>query len=96
MMLIIWKLARKKQIMTQFFVETLFIIAIGASIGILISLGILALLSALPIDEFVGKPSVSVWVAMVALSLLAGIGFTAGYFPARKAANLNVIDCLHY
>jgi putative ABC transport system permease protein len=88
--------AKKRHIMTQFFVETFFIIAIGASIGILISIGILFVLRMLPIDDFVGTPSISIWVAAVALSLLAAIGVIAGFFPARKASNLNVIDCLHY
>ena len=50
----------------------------------------------LPIDDFVGKPSISWWVASVALAILASIGFIAGYFPARRAANLNVVDCIHY
>lgn len=88
--------AKRRHIMVQFFVETFFIIAIGACIGTLISIGILLLISALPIDEFVGTPSVSPWVALVAVSLLGSIGFIAGFFPARKAANLNVVDCLHY
>ncbi len=88
--------AKRQQIMVQFFTETFFIIAIGAVIGIIISIGLLFLITLLPIDEFVGTPSISLWVALVALSLLAGIGFIAGFFPARKAANLNVIDCLHY
>ena len=88
--------AKKRHIMTQFFVETFFIIAIGAAIGIVISFILLFLISKLPIDEFVGTPSISWWVATVALCLLGGIGFIAGYFPARRAANLNVVDCLHY
>ena len=88
--------AKKHHILFQFFVETFFIIAIGALIGCLISAGILLLISMLPIDEFVGTPNISWWVALVALSVLAAIGFIAGFFPARKAANLNVVDCLHY
>lgn len=88
--------AKKHHIMLQFFVETFFIIGIGAFIGTLISLALLFGISMLPIEEFVGIPSVSLWVALVALSLLGAIGFIAGFFPARKAANLNVVDCLHY
>lgn len=88
--------AKKHHIMIQFFFETFFIIGIGALIGTLISLGLIFLISMMPIDEFVGTPSVSLWVALVAVSLLGGIGFIAGFFPARKAANLNVVDCLHY
>jgi len=82
--------------MSQFFLETFFVIGIGALIGVLISLLILGAMSLLPIDDFVGRPSLSWWVALVALSILTGIGFIAGYFPAKKAANLQVINCLRY
>jgi putative ABC transport system permease protein len=87
--------AKKHHIMTQFFVETFFIISLGAIIGILISMVLIFLITLLPIDEFVGTPSISWWVAAVALFLLGAIGFIAGYFPARRAAGLNVVDCLH-
>ena len=88
--------AKKRHIMFQFLGETFFIIAIGAAVGILIASMILFGISLLPIDEFVGTPSVSPWVALVALSILGSVGFIAGFFPARKAANLNVVKCLHY
>ncbi|MBD3290572.1 FtsX-like permease family protein, partial [candidate division KSB1 bacterium] len=88
--------AKKRHIMSQFFIETFFIILIGAVIGILISVGIISVLAMLPLDDFVGSPSLSLWVAAVALSVLAAIGFIAGYFPARKAANLQVVECLRY
>jgi len=88
--------AKRYHIMHQFFLEAFFIIAIGATIGIIISLLILYGISMLPIDDFVGTPQVSAWVALVALSVLAGIGIIAGFFPARKAANLQVVDCLRF
>ncbi|MFZ5517830.1 MAG: ABC transporter permease [Candidatus Zhuqueibacterota bacterium] len=88
--------AKKRHVMLQFFVETFFIVFIGAFIGTLISIGILLILSILPIEEFVGTPSVSWWVAGAAIGILAAIGFIAGFFPARKAANLDVIECLRY
>ena len=88
--------ARKRHILGQFFLETFFIIFVGAFIGTLISLSLIFVISMLPIEEFVGKPSVSWWVALAAVSVLAAIGFIAGFFPARKAANLKVIDCLRW
>ena len=88
--------AKKRTILGQFFLETFFIIFIGAFIGTLISLLLIWGVSMLPIDEFVGTPSVSWWVALIAICVLGAIGFIAGYFPARKAANLNVIDCLRW
>ena len=88
--------AKKRNILGQFFLETFFIIFVGAFIGTLISLSLIFIISMLPIEEFVGKPSVSWWVALAAVSVLAAIGFIAGFFPARKAANLKVIDCLRW
>jgi len=88
--------AKRYQIMNQFFLETFFIIGIGALVGLIISLLMLGAISVLPIDEFVGTPSISWWVALAALSILTGIGLIAGYFPAKKAANLQVINCLRY
>ncbi|NOZ62125.1 MAG: FtsX-like permease family protein [Calditrichaeota bacterium] len=88
--------AKKRHILGQFFLETFFIIFIGALIGALISLGIIFIISVLPLEQFVGKPSVSWWVALTAVSILGFIGFIAGLFPAKKAANLNVIECLRF
>lgn len=88
--------AKKRHILGQFFLETFFIILVGALIGTLISLLLIFIISMLPIEQFVGKPSVSWWVAMTAIFVLGLIGFIAGLFPAKKAANLNVIDCLRW
>jgi len=88
--------AKKRNILGQFFLETFFIISIGALIGIGISFLLIWLVSLMPIDEFVGTPTISWWVGFTAISILAAIGFIAGFFPARKAANLNVIDCLRW
>lgn len=88
--------ARSRNIMGQFFLETLFIVFLGAAIGYLISAGLIALIAMLPIDEFVGTPHIAWWVSVAAFSILAVIGLFAGYFPAKKAASLNVVDCLHY
>jgi len=88
--------AKKRHILGQFFLEAFFIIFIGATIGVIISLLLILAISMLPIEEFVGKPSISWWVALAAIAVLGAIGFIAGLFPARKAANLDVIDCLRY
>jgi putative ABC transport system permease protein len=86
--------ATKSNIMFQFFMETFFIIAIGSSIGFLIALGITIALGYIPIKEFVGTPEISIEVAVATAAVLSLIGLVAGLLPARKAANLNVVDCL--
>jgi putative ABC transport system permease protein len=86
--------AKKSNILVQFFLETLFIILIGSVFGFLISVGLIQALQYLPIKDFVGTPEFSFEVALAAISVLAIVGFTAGLMPARKAASLDVIECL--
>ena len=86
--------ARRRSILAQFFAETFFIIAIGSTIGFLIAWGITLAMRYIPITEFVGTPEISVTVALATVFVLAVIGLAAGLFPARRAANLNVVECL--
>ncbi len=86
--------AKRSNILFQFFMETFFIIAIGSSIGFGIAYGIIQLMKLMPIQEFVGTPVLSAEVAVAAIFVLSVIGFTAGLMPARRAANLDVVECL--
>jgi putative ABC transport system permease protein len=86
--------AHRRHILQQFFAETIFIVAIGAVLGFLISYGIVKLLGLMPIEEFFGKPAISPIVALATIALLAVIALFAGFFPARRAANLDPVECL--
>ena len=86
--------ARKRDILFQFFLETFLIVGIGALLGFLIALGLIQALAYIPIQEFVGTPQLSPTVAAITMSLLAGIAFFAGFFPARKASLLDPVECL--
>lgn len=86
--------AHRRDIMWQFFAETIFIVAIGALLGFLISYALVKLLGLLPIQEFVGTPVISPIVALATMTLLAVIALFAGFFPARRAANLDPVECL--
>ncbi len=86
--------ATKRSILFQFFMETFFIIALGATIGFIIAFLIIQLLQFIPIKEFVGTPVISLSVTLSTITILLLIGLAAGLMPARKAANLNVVECL--
>jgi putative ABC transport system permease protein len=86
--------ARRRDILFQFFLEAFVIVLVGATFGFVISFGLVELVGMLPIQEFVGTPTVSLEVAGVTILLLALIAVLSGYFPARKAALLDPVECL--
>jgi putative ABC transport system permease protein len=86
--------ASRWTIMVQFFAETFLILGIGAAIGFVIAVGLARALRFIPISDFVGTPEISGTVVLATMAVLGAIGFAAGLLPARRAANLNVVDCL--
>lgn len=88
--------ARKRDILLQFLGQAFVVVGSGAVLGFLISLAIVRLGANLPMQEFVGRPTLSPVVATVTILLLTGVALLAGYFPARKAANLDPVECLRY
>jgi len=88
--------ARRKTILTQILLETFVIVAVGAALGVGLSSLLVWLASLAPIQEQVGTPTISPVVMGTTLALLALIAFLAGLFPARRAANLDPVECLRY
>jgi putative ABC transport system permease protein len=88
--------AKRSHIMGQFILETFIIIVLSASAGFVLSLILIKAISMLPIEDYVGHPVLSPFVAVVSVVVLGLIGFFAGYFPARKAARIEVADALRF
>ena len=86
--------AKRRHIMGQFIWEAFIIIGISGALGFMIAAGLVKFISLLPIEDYVGHPDFSFTVAIISISILGIIGFLAGYFPSRKAARLEVVDCL--
>jgi len=86
--------AKKADILRQFFLESTTIVMFGAAIGFILSLGVVRLVRFGDMEEFIGVPVISPVVAIVTVALLGLIALFAGWFPARKAANLDPVECL--
>ena len=92
--------AKRSYILWQFIFEALLIAFLGGAIGLLISFGIISLVRTFPADDgpmqFLGRPVLSPLIMFITTSILASIGFLAGYFPARRAATVDPVESLRY
>jgi putative ABC transport system permease protein len=86
--------AKKRYVLGQFMFETLLITAVGGVIGLGIAWAICAAFPAFDLKDYVGEPTISPQVALITTVILGAIGFLAGFFPARTAANLKPVEAL--
>jgi putative ABC transport system permease protein len=86
--------ARRRDILVQFLIESMFLSGLGGALGILVgtlvSAGMPAVVSSLP------TPVVSVPSVLLAFGVSVGIGLFFGIYPANRAARLNPIVALRY
>lgn len=87
---------RKRLVMWQFLFETFLLTFIGGLIGFLISTGICSIIKLFKIEDYMGKPAVTLWVGLISTLILGLVALLAGYFPAKRAANLNPVDALRW
>lgn len=84
--------AKRRDILTQFLIESIVMSLLGGFIGI-----ILGIVSSKMISTFAGWPTlISENSIFLAVFCASAVGILFGYYPARKAANLNPIDALRY
>lgn len=84
--------ARKRDVLLQFVIEAVTISVLGGFLGI--GLGYVA-------AKLVGHTmqwtiSITAWSIMLSVCFSCVIGIFFGWYPAKKAANLNLIDALRY
>ena len=84
--------ARQRDILAQFLIEALTLSVLGGAIGIVLGLGVSAVIGAVAGWGF--QFSGLTVVAAVVFSLLVGIVF--GVWPARQAARLDPVSALRY
>jgi len=84
--------ARRRNILSQFILESIAIASIGGGIGILLGyFGGSVVLSQMELTTGVSIASI-----LVGFGFSAFTGIAAGFYPAWKAAKMNPIDALHY
>lgn len=84
--------AKKRDISAQFLAEAIVLTFLGGAIGI-----ILGWVASQLVTQLAGLTTkVSFTSVLLAFGVSAAIGIIFGYYPARRAANLNPIEALRY
>ena len=74
---------------------------IGGALGLIMATVLVMILDWIPTDgnealQMLGKPTLSVPIAIFSATVLGSIGLLAGYFPARRAALVDPAETLRY
>jgi len=88
--------AKRRQILLQFFSESMVIISMGGVIGFALAALLVRLLPVQAIEDFVGVPQINHVVGMATILVLLVIGGISGLVPARKAASTDPIEALRH
>ncbi|HKB88381.1 MAG TPA: ABC transporter permease [Patescibacteria group bacterium] len=84
--------ATKKAVISQFLIESVILTIAGGLIGMILGTSLSYLIS-----KLIGLPFVINFQSIaLAIGVSGGIGIVFGWYPARKAANLQPIEALRY
>ena len=84
--------ARERDILLQFLLEAIIISVVGCFIGLLIGVG-----GALLVNVLTGTMVIITGISvLIAFGVAAAVGIFFGFYPARKAAQLDPIEALRY
>ncbi|MCK5126056.1 MAG: ABC transporter permease [candidate division Zixibacteria bacterium] len=86
--------AKKRTIMSQFMFETVLLTCIGGSIGFIIAYAIVMVFPLLNLTEHIGTPTIHVFESVMTISILGIVAFLSGFFPARRASNMEPVKAL--
>jgi putative ABC transport system permease protein len=84
--------AKRRDISNQFLVESIIVTLIGGVIGVVFGVLVAFAVSSLGILQ----ATVTTGPVLLAFGVSAAIGIIFGYYPAKKASELNPIDALRY
>jgi len=82
--------ARRRDIMSQFLVESMMLSTVGAALGVITGFAFAKLIAAVtPLPA-----AVELWSVILGVSVGAGVGILAGVYPASQASRLDPITAL--
>jgi putative ABC transport system permease protein len=84
--------ALAREVLLQFLIEAVVLSSLGGLVGIILATGASLGITALMGVPYLFNPGVN----LLAFAFSAAIGVIFGYFPARRAAQLDPIDALRH
>jgi putative ABC transport system permease protein len=88
--------ATRRDILRQFFAESVVLTALSGAVGLAVGVGICLLLGAVPKPDFIPAPVISPVSIIGSLLTLGLITILAGMYPAQRAAAMQPVDSLRY
>jgi putative ABC transport system permease protein len=85
--------ARKRDIVQQFLFEAMTLTGLGGALGVILAI-IISYIIMLFLPEL--PASIPMWAVVAGMTVSIGIGLVFGVWPAKKAANLDPIECLRH
>ncbi len=88
--------ATRHSILRQFFMETIFVVAISGGVGLLLSYGFCGLVNLAPMPPFFSGMLTSWKIGAMSVSLLGVIAVLSAVYPANRAASVDPIEALRF
>jgi putative ABC transport system permease protein len=81
--------ARRRDVVGQFFLETVVITGIGGIVGLALGVGGALGLARLDVPDLIPVPILRAWIVWLALGVMTFVGVTAGLVPAWRASRID-------